>query len=692
MEELSQKLLSATSDLVVITDLDGLVKYINEAGSKINGFNISEIINRNIMDFVADEQKNLVIPGLSGSADFNHSPIELLLKCDNSDMQIPFISLRNTLYDENKNPYGYVFFCMDMLKIRQDEINRKQKSGLLNKVSEAVNTLLVERDFEKSINKTLKILGESTAANSVYICKNHADPGTQELLLSMVFKWSDIINGSDLDINVWQNLRYSVFLEKYFTVLSNNGIVSGNDCDLMPKLKEFLASQGILSILIVPIMVREDFWGFIGFNDHTNERIWTDADISVIKPAASGIGGAIDRENTRKELEEAYKKAEESDRLKSSLLANMSHEFRTPMTGILGFAEMIFNESESSDIKHMGSYILDSAKRLMNTLDAMIKISEIESGLSSSDQNKEKVEINSLILSCVSDFVMKAARKNITIEYKKQEPLFVIIDKGYTKQILNHLIDNALKFTQRGSVVLKAGIQIYKDREHVCFEVIDTGIGIPKEFHQVIFKEFRQVSEGLNRLHEGSGLGLSIASKLAHLLNGHISLESEVGKGSTFKVFLPFEECSQIDSLDSPLTKHFPQQNARLTMEQERKLPEILLVEDNDVNIQLVMAYLRGIFHVDFATNGFKAIQMTKVHNYRMILMDINLGPGIDGLETTQEIRKNPAYKSTPVVAVTGFTLSGERDRLIEGGCTHYIAKPFEKNTLVNLCTKILLE
>ncbi len=692
-EELYHTLLSTIPDLIVITDLNGVVQYVNDAGVRLSGFaNSEEIIGHNIMEFVIESQRAVVIERLQQPTAFTNIPIEFYLQSSPEMDPIPFEILRNTLYDENSLPTGLVYVCRDIRQRKFDAGEIKRNSALLKGVSDAVNTLLIERSFDKSMNKTLSILGECTKADRVYIFRNHTDVFDGNLLFSQAYEWTSGLVTVELNNPDLQNVRYNLFPPDFYEALSGDHIVKGCVNEMTGVLQQILISQSVLSLLIVPVMVHDDFWGFVGFDDCHQERVWSEGDISVLRAAAAGIGGAIHRENTHRELEVAYLKAEESDRLKSSLLANMSHEFRTPMTGILGFAEMICHESESDDLKQMGSHILTSAKRLMNTLDAMIKLSEIESGLSKSDMSREKIEVNAMILSCVSDSIQKAKRKNLPIEFKKTDPVYAVVDQSYTKQIINHLLDNAIKFTHEGMISLQLLIRQGVEGDWLVVEVSDTGMGIPPEYHHTIFTEFRQVSEGIGRHHEGSGLGLTIANKITTLLGGHIEIDSQTGKGSTFRICLPYEPWSPSENPGQMQRTASSQAYSDLLTQRNNSLPDVLLVEDNDVNVQLVVAYLRGICKTDFAMYGLKAIQMAKLKTYRLILMDINLGPGIDGLETAREIRKIPGYEKTPIVAVTGFTLLGERDRLLEGGCTHYIPKPFDQSTLIDLCKQILNE
>jgi len=221
---------------------------------------------------------------------------------------------------------------------------------------------------------------------------------------------------------------------------------------------------------------------------------------------------------------------------------------------------------------------------------------------------------------------------------------------------------------------------------HVTIE--DTGIGISESHLKLIFDEFRQASEGQNRSFEGTGLGLTIARKMIQLLGGEISVNSRIGKGSAFCISLPYPEVQlnaepAITSSKAYISKH---------ESREKILPKmtLLLVEDNEVNSQLIFAYLRSDYDIDWAADSTAAIEMAQQKNYDAILMDINLGPGMDGLQATQEIRKIKGYATLPIFALTGYTMFGDRDRLIEGGCTDYIPKPFTKSDILELLGKIL--
>lgn len=218
--------------------------------------------------------------------------------------------------------------------------------------------------------------------------------------------------------------------------------------------------------------------------------------------------------------------------------------------------------------------------------------------------------------------------------------------------------------------------------------VKDTGIGISEAHLKMIFDEFRQASEGQNRSFEGTGLGLTISRKMIQLLGGEISVESTIGAGSVFTISVPYPEIHY--SKKRPDT--FAKQDIKKPVIKDHGISKIdlLLVEDNDVNSHLIFAFLKDKFNVDWAVDGDAAIEMVRQKKYGIILMDINLGHGMDGLQATKTIRQIKGCESVPIIALTGYTMFGDRERLIEGGCTGYIAKPFTKSEILEILDKIL--
>ena len=411
----------------------------------------------------------------------------------------------------------------------------------------------------------------------------------------------------------------------------------------------------------------------------------------MMKSALNRLGPAVSREleemkvriekkQAQQELIIAKLAAEESSRVKSSLLANMSHEFRTPMNGILGFTEILSTIVVDESQKAMTHHILASAKRLLGTLNSIMTFAQLDSGYKISPA---EIKLSELLENLAESIGEMAIKKKLELICNIEPGVIVRNDEYLLKIALHNILDNAVKFTDKGAVkvMLKRGVI---RSESITISISDTGIGIPTEKQQLIFEEFRQASEGYDRRYEGSGLGLSITRKSLNLLSCSLSVESEVGKGSTFIINIPVAPEPAAGN-----KKTASQPGKLLTNPKIMPHPLILLVEDNEANIDLVRIYLDKNVRLDVAKDGLSAVELTKSKRYDCILMDINLGPGMDGGEAIERIRQNPDYRNIPIIAVTGYTLQQEKEAILKKGANHYLAKPFTQAELKALLNQV---
>jgi len=394
-----------------------------------------------------------------------------------------------------------------------------------------------------------------------------------------------------------------------------------------------------------------------------------------------------DRKNLQHELIIEKERAEESSRLKTTLLNNMSHEIRTPLNGILGFSEIMSNELSDRDFVDMACHINNSGKRLMKTLESVMQLSQLEAGINNT--HPAEIDIVQSIRQLTESFLPRSASKNLTLEFRETNIKPGFIDSFFLLQAVSNIIDNALKFTINGGITIDIHESKKEENRWVTICIADTGIGISEEQQNLIFEEFRQVSEGQNRNFEGTGLGLTVAKKMIKLLGGDIWVESIAGTGSKFSIVIPFPENNTVENGAPEYTAPYPFPTIqRKTSAQEKQ--QILLVEDNEINCQLAIVYLRDHYRIDTSHDGPSTLQMIDKKQYDAILMDINLGPGMDGLQTTSKIRMQKGYETTPIIALTGYTLFGDRDRMIAGGCSAYLPKPFTKTDILNVLEQVL--
>jgi signal transduction histidine kinase/tetratricopeptide (TPR) repeat protein/ActR/RegA family two-component response regulator len=382
----------------------------------------------------------------------------------------------------------------------------------------------------------------------------------------------------------------------------------------------------------------------------------------------------------REELLIAKEKAEESDKLKSTFLSNMSHELRTPLNGILGFTDILRMEIPQEEFRNMAEIIHSSGNRLLDTLNSIIDLSIIES-------NKMEVEIqeihlNEFISERISLFSAAATKKNIGLDFEvDHENTVISTDRKVLNSLLNNLIDNAIKYTEKGKVNVLASI-FNKDGGHwLKLRVIDTGIGIEEKKIKNIFEKFRQGSEGHGRQFEGAGLGLTICKKYVEILNGEIMIESKFNEGSVFTVHIPVKLKKMPIKKIAPPKPDSPVPDHRL-FNLLGPSSNLLIVENDEINLTHLLYILQDMCNVEAARNGNEAVAKAGSRKFHVILMDINLGAGMNGMDTAKTIRKIEGYQNTPIIAVTANAMKGHKEEFLANGCTHYISKPFSADKL----------
>jgi signal transduction histidine kinase len=385
-------------------------------------------------------------------------------------------------------------------------------------------------------------------------------------------------------------------------------------------------------------------------------------------------------EKTNIDLIAAKGKAEEMNRLKSNFLANMSHELRTPLIGINGFADFLREDLEDPELKIMAESICTCGRRLSETLNLILELSEFESA--KMDFNYQKIDLVNETEAIISLFKKSARIKEIYLKSSYSQPsIFINTDGWAFRSILNNLINNAIKFTNEGSVTVELSL---KDN-FVEIKVIDSGIGVLKKYYHIIFEEFRQVSEGFSRNFEGTGLGLNIAKKLVEKLGGEISVESKFGKGSTFIVKLPVTNKEEIIKEEALIEKTLQ----AVFSEKKSVKPVALLVDDDPFVYPVLKRYTAGQVDLESATEGMLAVNLCGQKQYDFIFMDINLRREMDGKQAAQAIRKIKGYETIPIIATTAYAMVGDKKEFLAAGCSHYLSKPFTQHDVLNLLEEI---
>ena len=328
----------------------------------------------------------------------------------------------------------------------------------------------------------------------------------------------------------------------------------------------------------------------------------------------------------------------------------------------------------------MANTVKISGQRLMRTLNFILDVSKLETDKLQVKTNK--VNIVALLKSSVELFAGVIRQKGLEYSFNCSESEIVCkIDAGLFDNVINNLINNAIKFTEKGRVVIRA----YKNEGNAVVEVEDTGIGISSEKQNIIWDEFRQVSEGISRSYEGTGLGLTIAKKYTEIMGGTIAVKSQLGTGTMFTVVFPLTQLQEYTG--DKIGVRGKETSTEKVVQAKRA---VLFVEDDDISVHVIKTFLKDLCDIENVSDGARALEAINAKTYDMILMDINLGGGMSGIEVTKKVRTLPQYKNTPIVAVTAYAMDGDKEVFLKAGCSHYLSKPFRKLELLNMIQPIL--
>lgn len=387
-----------------------------------------------------------------------------------------------------------------------------------------------------------------------------------------------------------------------------------------------------------------------------------------------------DRKKMEFEQIRARDAADRMNRIKTALLANISHEMRLPLTGILGFANILEMELPEGETREMAGRIHSSGQRLLGTVETILDLVNLEAD--KVEVNPEKIDLVDEIEQSVGAHAQAADSKDLKLSVKKKvAELNMVIDRKLFQRIMYNLLANAIKYTDEGGVSVEVSQYKKIKEEWAKITVRDTGIGISESFLSRVFNEFEQESTGMDRRFEGTGLGLAVTRKLVEVLGGNISVDSQKGKGSVFTVRLPIvaDKEKKTDLGSDKIGKRGKSTRNR-----------ILLVEDDYDAWMITRYYLGNAYELKRVQSGEEALQKLNDLEFDLVLLDINLGMGMDGVSAIKSIRSNAFLEHIPVLAMTDHSWSGSAEYFRKQGFTASLTKPFRKDELLKIVSEHL--
>ena len=399
---------------------------------------------------------------------------------------------------------------------------------------------------------------------------------------------------------------------------------------------------------------------------------------------------------SKKAVEQSLKSAEEANKAKSYFLSNMSHEIRTPINAVLGMNEMILREGTDESILSYAANIQSSGKTLLFLINDILDMSKIESG--KMEIVPVEYEMADMIIDLWNVIYLRAQEKGLTVDFILDDtlPRMLFGDDVRIKQIVTNLLTNAVKYTSKGGIELRANYErTEEDTIDLIISVKDTGMGIRQEDMGKLFESFRRIDEEKNRNIEGTGLGMNIVMSLLRLMGGDIKVDSEYQKGSTFTVTIPQKIIS--DEATGDFNSIMGKQRSGSASNQESFVaPEanILVVDDNTMNLAVFIALLkRTKMNIVTADSGRKCLELVKEQSFDIIFMD-HMMPEMDGIETLHEMQKLEHFpnEETPVIALTANAFSGARESYLKEGFADFLTKPIDAHLLEQMILVYLPE
>lgn len=680
------------SDGVYLTDLAGKIIDINPAGERMFGYRRDEILGQTpSLLYGHGKDGGLTERIVAGITLGNRWQSEIVYERKDGTQGLCEMTMV-PLHDEQGQ-----LLCT--IAVNHDITDRKRMEHQLQKTNERL-----KRQQETLTKLTRDVLLESESITD-YLDRLTRDV-SRALGVHRAGVWRLAADDARLECQTLYDRKAGTWapqrsLEReehadFFVALAGSNILALADAQADPRTASlrgtYLTPVPINAAMYVPVMLFGRLGGLVSLEVIAQAHHWHGDERTFALAAAQVVALLWERDErwrAEQELHQAKEAAEAANRAKSNFLANVSHEIRTPMNGILGMTELALLDEElpPATREHLEAVKI-SAEALLTIINDILDLSKIEAGRL--ELRPEPFELRPLLRGSLKALALRAEAKGLafTLDVAQDLPTFFQGDSVRLRQVLVNLVGNAIKFTEQGGVSVRvtsakeSSANVHATELPTCqlsFVVADTGIGIPREKQDRIYEPFVQGDTSTTRKYGGTGLGLSITHRLVRMMDGHMHYTSEAGVGTTFTVILPLQVAvPPEDLLPQPMPSDTPRH-----LRSVRPL-RILVAEDNPINQKVIRHFLERLGHeVHLVGDGQAAVAALEIKTFDLVFLDVQM-PVMDGLQAVAALRQRETAgrQHLPVVALTAYAMSGDRERCLAAGFDEYLAKPLKLEQL----------
>ncbi|MGE5421568.1 MAG: ATP-binding protein [Chloroflexota bacterium] len=648
---------------IVITNSTGIISMINREFTNLFGFIPEEAVNYNVNDLIVPDELKDEAEIIDKLAEMNRREARETVRKGKDGKKINVSLVASAIVINNET--------VAHLGIYRD-ITLEKKNQILQEILYNISTAALKQyNIQEIYPIIVQELSKIWDTNNFFIALYDKTKDT----LSLPF-FSDE-KDNFYEIPTTKTITGFVIKRKSSVLLKENDLK-----DLEESGDIDLIGTPCRVWMGVPLKVEGEIIGVMCLQDYNDENKFTQDDLYIMEFIANQIAMTLQRRMMLDNLIHARQKAEEAAQAKQQFMSTMSHEIRTPLNEVIGITNLLLQGNPREDQMDFINTLKFSGNHLLTLVNDVLDYNKIESGKLVFEQMQFNLE--NFLAEIMRSYSFRSKAKNLSFNIVKQGnlPEDVTGDPIRLSQILSNLLSNALKFTTSGGITVRISEHSRRGNQSILdFSVTDTGIGIPKDKHNLIFESFTQASADTTRQFGGTGLGLAICKKLIDLQGGSITLDSEPGKGSTFRFLLPFGIPEKTSSKKSTEV-----QESYAGLEGKR----ILVAEDNKVNFFVANKFLVSWGAVvTHAENGQLALELLKKERFDLILMDLHM-PVMDGIEATRIIRNSAdeELKNIPIVALTAAIMSESHDKIEDLNINDYVLKPFKPHDLFDRIRK----